>query len=546
MANSNKYERFTTVSGEKILSIESAQKMRDEDRKKRNPYAIIDQAGGQERMLSQDADISIVGGSRGGAKSFSLLMESLYDISNPYFNAILLRNEKPDLDGLVLESYNLYSQFGTYNRSMNDMTWNFKKGGHLRFSYYADEYNDFVKRFQGKQFCYVGIDEITHITYNKFKYLITCNRNAYGIRNRFWGTCNPDPDSWVRKFIDWWIDEDGWPIKERDGVLRYCFMDGDTVDTIYWGDTPHEVYEQCKDIIDSLWNEEYERLGYDKERMFVKSVTYVRATVAENIKLISSDPSYVANLAQQGDEQRMRDFEGNWNFKRAGDDMIKMEDFESFFYNSEQEGDGILRASCDVAFTGGDNLVMWLWRGNHIKDLFVARFDSRTVISAIKEKLSEWGVAENNFTYDLNGLGQALKGFFPDAVPFNNCAAPIATCHAEENGIKALYKDLKSQCAYLFYNDVKNLNISIDKVLLSQKYSGDGFKNVPLCQILQKERKCIRRKEDSSDRGFSLIAKKTAKKYVGHSPDFIESLFYRKIFDLSKKKHKRPKNLWMI
>lgn len=541
-----KYETFKTVDGSKVFSLEYAQSLRDNDRKKRNPYLIIDQKGGQENMICQDADILICGGNRGGGKSMSLLMEGLYDVNNPNFNAILLRNEKPDLSGLIRESYNVYSQFGTYNRSINDMTWNFHRGGALKFGYYSDNYEDFVKRYQGQQYSYIGVDEITHMPYNKFKYLVTNNRNAYGIRNRFWGTCNPDPDSWVRKFISWWIGEDGYPIKDRDGVVRYCFMDGDVVDTIYWGDSPHDVYEQCKNIIDSLWNDEYEALGYDKERMFVKSVTFVRASVAENIKLIASDPSYVANLAQQGEEQRMRDLEGNWNYKRSGDDMIKMEDMEMFFSNAQQVGDGVLRASCDVAFTGGDNLVMWLWEGNHIKDLFVARFNSRTVIAAIKEKLQEWGVMEQNFTYDLNGLGQALKGFFPLATPFNNCAAPIASSHNDEKGIKSLYKDLKSQSAYLFYKDVLDLKISIDAHLLEQKYSGDGFKNVTLRKILQKERKCIRRKEDSSDRGFCLIQKSVAKKYVGHSPDFIESLFYRKIFDISRNKHKKPKNLWLI
>ena len=62
-------------------------------------------------------------------------------------------------------------------------------------------------------------------------------------------------------------------------------------------------------------------------------------------------------------------------------------------------------------------------------------------------KLREWGVEECNFTYDMQGIGQYFKGFFKDAVPFNNQSAPIARNHQEEEGIKYLYKDLKSQCA---------------------------------------------------------------------------------------------------
>ena len=480
------------------------------------------------------------------SKSFSSLMEVLKDIKNPDFHATILRNEKDDLQSLVTDSYKLFSQFGTYNKSQNDMTWNFTNGGWLKFSYYAGSYQDFKTRFQGRQFAYVCIDEGTQCPYKKFKYLLTNNRNASQIRNRFWITCNPDPESWVRKFIDWWVDEDGYIIPERDGVIRYCFMDGDTPDSIYWGDTREEVYEQCGGIIDKLWKEGYAELGYTKLEMFIKSATFIRADVSENIKLISTDASYLANLAQQDEEQRMRDLEANWNWKSAGDDMIKMADLEEIFDNAVQVGDGVRRASADIAFTGGDNFVMWLWEGWHCKDLVVMRLDSQTLVSAVQAKLREWGVEECNFTYDLQGIGQYFKGFFADAVPFNNQAAPVAMTHQEEKGIKFLYKDLKSQCAFLFYKMIKEKRISIESSLLERKYSGDGFDKVPLRQILQKERKMLRRDNNSDDRGFKLLPKKMAKRYVGHSPDFFESLLYIMIFSLTKKKHKKIKGLWML
>ena len=480
------------------------------------------------------------------SKSFSSLMEVLKDIKNPDFHATILRNEKDDLQSLVTDSYKLFSQFGTYNKSQNDMTWNFDNGGWLKFSYYAGAYQDFKTRFQGRQYAYVCIDEGTQCPYKKFKYLLTNNRNAAHIRNRFWITCNPDPESWVRKFIDWWVDENGYIIPERDGVIRYCFMDGDTPDSIYWGNTREEVYEQCKGIIDSLWKDSYEELGYTKLEMFIKSATFIRADVSENIKLISTDASYIANLAQQDEEQRMRDLEANWNWKAAGDDMIKMEDLDEIYDNAEQIGDGKRRASADIAFTGGDNFVMWLWEGWHCKDLVVLRLDPKTLVSVVEAKLREWGVEECNFTYDMQGIGQYFKGFFKDAVPFNNQAAPIAQSHQEEGGIKYLYKDLKSQCAWLFYKMIKDKKISIDSSLLERKYSGNGFDKVPLRQILQKERKMLRRDENSDDRGFKLLSKKIAKKYVGHSPDFFESWFYVMIFSLTKKKNKKVKGLWML
>ncbi len=533
-------------SGDPVYTQEYIQSLRNADKKNPDKFKIIAQRGGQEDMLSIDADIKVCGGSRGGSKSFSSLMEVLKDIKNPDFHATILRNEKDDLQSLVTDSYKLFAQFGTYNKSQNDMTWNFDNGGWLKFSYYAGAYQDFKTRFQGRQYAYVCIDEGTQCPYKKFKYLLTNNRNAAHIRNRFWITCNPDPESWVRKFIDWWVDENGYIDPDRNGVIRYCFMDGDTPDSIYWGDTREEVYEQCKGIIDSLWKDSYEELGYTKLEMFIKSATFIRADVSENIKLISTDASYIANLAQQDEEQRMRDLEANWNWKAAGDDMIKMEDLDEIYDNAEQLGNGTRRASADIAFTGGDNFVMWLWEGWHCRDLVVLRLDPKTLVSVVKSKLTEWGVEECNFTYDMQGIGQYFKGFFKDAVPFNNQAAPIAQTKEEEAGIKYLYKDLKSQCAWLFYKKIKNKEISIDSSLLERKYSGNGFDKVPLRQVLQKERKMLRRDEASDDRGFKLLPKKIAKKYVGHSPDFFESWFYVMIFDLYKKKHNKIKGLWRL
>ncbi len=527
---------------DEIFTQEYIQSLREEN----DPMKIIAQKGGQEDGLAIDADIKVFGGSRGGSKSFSSLMEALKDIHNPDFHAVILRNEKDDLQSLVTDSYKLFSQFGSYNKSQNDMTWNFNNGGWLKFSYYAGAYQDFKTRFQGRQYSYICIDEGTQCPYRKFKYLLTNNRNAAGIRNRFWITCNPDPESWVRKFIDWWVDEDGYIDAKRNGVIRYCFMDGNTPDSIYWGNSREEVYAQCHGIIDRLWKPEYEKLGYSKLEMFIKSATFIRADVSENLKLISTDASYIANLAQQDEEQRMRDLDANWNWKAAGDDMVKAEDLAAIFRNAVQAGDGVRRAAADIAFTGGDNFVMWLWEGRHCRDLLVARLDARTLVSVVAEKLAEWGVEQKNFTYDMQGIGQYFKGFFPDAVPFNNQAAPVASCHKEEAGIKYLYKDLKSQCAFLFYQAIKERSFSVDEDLLDRKFSGNGFDKVPLRQILQKERKMLRRDEDSSDKCFKLLPKKLAKRYVGHSPDFFESWLYIMIFSVVKRKHNKVKGLWMI
>lgn len=492
------------------------------------------------------------------SKSYSLLMETLKDVKNPNFRALILRNEKPDLTDLIEVSDELYGQYGDYNRSQNDMTWNFFTGAKLKFSYYEGEWNAFVKRFQGKQYAYIGLDEITHCPYKKFKYLMTDNRNAHNIRTRFIGTCNPDPDSWVAKFLDdgGWLDEEGFPIPEKDGLIRYCYMKGNDVNEIVWGDTRDEVFEMCKDDIMKHWKPAFNEFGTPQE-LSVKSVAFVEGKLEDNKILMKSNPEYIANLMNQDEEQQSRDLDGNWKFRSAGDDLIKMDDMIHFFENayqnttvsgdsSTEKQESTLYATADIALQGGDNFVMWLWEGFHIKDVYVCRFDSKTLIEVIKAKLKEWGVEEENLAYDFQGIGQILEGHFPNAVKFINQAAPIAKTRQEEEGIKKLYKDLKSQCAVLLYKAFRDTELSIDKHLLDRTFDGHGYGHTRLRDILMKERKCIRRTKESQGKAFQIISKRDMKKIIGHSPDFFESLLFRFIFVLAKKKHKKAKNTWCI
>ena len=60
------FSGLKTDNGDQIYTQEYIQSLRDADKKHPDKLKIIAQRGGQERMLSIDADIKIVGGSRGG------------------------------------------------------------------------------------------------------------------------------------------------------------------------------------------------------------------------------------------------------------------------------------------------------------------------------------------------------------------------------------------------------------------------------------------------------------------------------------------------
>ena len=462
-----------------------------------------------------------------------LLMNPMYNINNPNFNGIILRKEKDDLANIIRESSYLYGNKGEYNRSAQLMQWNFHSGAQIKFSYYAGLQQDFCDRFQGRQYAYIGVDEITQMEWEKFKYLITTNRNGSHIKNRILGTCNPDPESWVRRFIDWWIGDDGYPIPERNGVVRYCFMGGDTPEEITWGNSRMEVYRKMKSKIDALVGKNDTD---SPENIYIKSAVFVRAELDDNVALLTSSPEYKANLAQQSDEQRERDFKGNWNFRSMGDDLVKVEHMVKCYHNDALVGDGVRRMSIDVAFTGGDAAVMWLWVGWHVADIFVCRLDSKGLLAAIDTKRSEWRVLEENIVYDLQGVGQYLKGFYKKAVAFNNQ-------QAVDDKFKGMYDNIKSQCAFTFADKLRQGEISFEPSLLKRRFSGKNFSNLELDKILLQERKILRADESKADKGRCLIRKEQMKSasILGRSPDFMESLLMRMVFEIKSRQVSIPK-----
>lgn len=141
-------------------------------------------------------------------------------------------------------------------------------------------------------------DELTHFSEKQFFYMLSRNRSTCGVKPYVRATCNPDADSWVAKFIAWWINPDtGYPIKERSGVKRY-FTRVD--DTVIWGDTAEECAEKS---------------GVDIS--LCKSVTFIASSIHDNKALLEADPSYLASLNALSLVERERLLNGNWKIKPA-------------------------------------------------------------------------------------------------------------------------------------------------------------------------------------------------------------------------------------
>lgn len=184
------------------------------------------------------------------------------------------------------------------------LMWKFKSGTSIKFAHLQHEKDKYD--WQGSQIPLIEMDELTHFTESQFFYLMSRNRSTCGVKPYIRATCNPDADSWVARFIDWWIGEDGLAIPERSGMLRWFIR---LNDELIWSDTKQELLTTYPDT-------------------FPKSLTFILAKLEDNKILEAADPGYRANLNALTLVERERLLGANWKIRASAGMYFKTEWFE--------------------------------------------------------------------------------------------------------------------------------------------------------------------------------------------------------------------------
>lgn len=256
---------------------------------------FVPQEGPQTDFLTTDADIAFYGGAAGAGKSFALLLEATRNVHNPKFSAVIFRREGPEITnpgGLLDESRTIYPYLdGTLRQGKNE--WRFPEGSKVKLSHMQYEHD--VYTWKGSAITFIGFDEVTTFTELQFFYMMSRNRSMAGVPGYIRGTCNPDPDSWVARFISWWIDQDtGFAIPSRSGVIRWFIRQDNE---IIWADTAEEL-----------------KAKYGKEHI-PTSFTFITASLYDNKILMEKDPTYLSKLLALPKVERERLLGGNWKIK---------------------------------------------------------------------------------------------------------------------------------------------------------------------------------------------------------------------------------------
>src|SRR5579859_8008530 len=132
----------------------------------------------QEQFHKSRARYRLFGGGAVPGKTTALLWEAIGQaLEVDGCDTLLLRRTYPELETSLLREFRRSvprSMYKSYNEAKHVVTWN--NGSTTRFGYCRNE-ND-VYQYQGAEFLFIGIDELTHFTLKQWQFLTSRNRCA--------------------------------------------------------------------------------------------------------------------------------------------------------------------------------------------------------------------------------------------------------------------------------------------------------------------------------------------------------------------------------
>ncbi len=477
---------------------------------------IRPQKGYQEKVLSCNADIVIGWGSAWAGKTFSLLLDPLRWIHLPWFYGVIFRRTTPQIKwgwGLRDESVKLYSNIPGATPKESVSEWIFSSWASLKFTHL--EYEKNMLDHQGLQYAFIGFDELTHFTKKQFFYLITRNRSTCWIKPYIRATCNPDPESWVKEFIEWYLDEDWYIIPERDWVIRYFTIDKNNV---VWGNSPEEVMERCPHLFDDWGGKE-----------LIKSFTFIEWSLEDNKILMEKDPSYKANLIAQDEAVRVALLGRCWKPVADNNSLMNYEKVNSITSNYVDEWEKCI--SCDVAGQGKDLAVEKTRHGFWCKRIQVfTKSTPEDLIAWIEAEREKEKIPSHRVVYDNDWMGWGLSG--RDYVAFKGDAPPV-----EVNGVKEAYPNLKTQCYYHLANHTNQSKISYkDCEIYVDGVRTDHItmnkKQYKVLDLVKADFRAIKKGKTDHEFKKHINSKKEQKNILNRSPDFWDTAMMRMYLDI--------------
>jgi len=257
----------------------------------------------------QDFPLIFYGGAAGGGKSWSLLADALKYIDCPNFYAVFFRKTIKQLRRtLWKEAKKMYMPLlinkegkfvGKANIKEQEMLIVFPTGAMVEFSY-LDRDADAEMNWQGAELTAAYFDEFTHFSEYCFNYIRTRMRSDSKYSSFIRCGLNPHPTHFVHKYLDIFIQEDGFAKKECSGKPAYFIVDSGQIVT--------------------SWDKEGLIKRYPKKKP--RKFTMIPSSLDDNPYMLSKNEDYRENLEANDPANAAMLLAGNWKYTPAANGVF--------------------------------------------------------------------------------------------------------------------------------------------------------------------------------------------------------------------------------
>jgi len=238
----------------------------------------------------------------------------------------------------------------------------------------------------------------------------------------------------------------------------------------------------------------------------------------------------LSDITDYSTKQRLK--HGNWEYDDDDNALLTYDAIQDLFTNTLEENN-TKYLTIDVARFGKDSLIFKFWKGY---DCYRIEKRNKQGIDVTTTEVKEWVRQEripmSHVGIDEVGVGGGLldnlhgaRGFIANSSALENPDAKktkivrngtILFATPREN-----YASLKDQCGYMLASIIEERKMRISAKIDSE-----------MRECIEEELGQLKRKDADKDGKLKLIPKDEIKENIGRSPDYLDTLMIRMMFDL--------------
>jgi hypothetical protein len=237
---------------------------------------------------------------------------------------------------------------------------------------------------------------------------------------------------------------------------------------------------------------------------------FIQSLVTDNPDI---DPSYIDNLKQLDRVSRERLLYGNWDYD---DDPSALCDHDAItdIFTNDQAKRGGKYISADLAMQGRDKFIAGSWDGLVCTiEIDQDKSTGRSIELSLKQLKTDKGVGNSNIVADSDGLGNYIESYVTNIKAF----------HGNKKANDDQYANIKSECGFKLAELINQRKM---KIVCTPEQQELITKEISIC--------LKRDKIDADNQKKRLISKEKMKDLLGNSPDYMDMLIMRMIFEVKK------------